>query len=238
MVKEGELDIQITSKEAIKNYIKSCDDGLLKIFSKMGISTFQSYQGAQIYEAIGLKMDFVDKYFEGIQSRIEGVGIKEVEKETLEIHKAAFKKISSVGNLLSVGGEYQWRRHGEIHLWNPETIFNMHMAIRTNSWDHWNKFCELVDNQDRRHVTIRSLLKFKKVKPIPIEEVESAQSIVKRFCVSAMSFGAISKEAHESLAIAMNRLGAMANSGEGGEDPIRFKPYANGDFKPLSCKRR
>ena len=237
MVLEGELDVQITSEEAILNYIKSCDDGLLKIFSKMGISTFQSYQGAQIFEAIGLKMEFVNKYFEGIQSRIEGIGIKEVERETLERHRSVSKKISSIGNLLLVGGEYQWRRHGEIHLWNPETIFNMHMAIRTQSFEHWNKFCELVDNQDKKHVTIRSLLNFKKVKSIPIEEVESAASIVKRFCVSAMSFGAISKEAHESLAIAMNRLGAMANSGEGGEDPIRFKPYPNGDLARTTCKQ-
>lgn len=237
MAKEGEIDVQMTSEKAVSNYIASLDDGLLKIFSKMGISTFQSYQGAQIFEPLGLRSEFVNKYFEGVPTRIEGIGIKEVEKEYLEFHKRAFEKKTPIAAILDIGGEYQWRRQGEIHLWNPETIFHMHQAIRTKSQEHWDKFSELINNQKNNPVTLRSILKFKSKKSIPIEQVEPASEIVKRFCVSAMSFGSISKEAHETLAIAMNRLGAMANSGEGGEDPIRFKPYPNGDWARTSVKQ-
>ena len=203
----------------------------------MGISTFQSYQAAQIFEPIGLKMDFVEKYFEGVISRIGGIGIHELEEETLIRHNQAYEKVKSFDNILEWGGEYQWKRHGELHLWNPETIFHMQQAIRTPSQAHWDKFSELVNNQKGKHVTLRSLMKFKKTKSISIDEVEPASEIAKRFCVSAMSFGSISKEAHETMAIAMNRIGAMSNSGEGGEDPIRFKPYDNGDWARSTVKQ-
>ncbi len=237
MIEEGEIDVTLTKEQGINNYIKAIDAGLLKIFSKMGISTFQSYQAAQIFEPIGLKMEFVEKYFEGVKSRIGGIGIEELEQETLMRHNQAYLPTNTFVNILDWGGEYQWKRHGEYHLWNPETIFHMQQAIRTPSVEHWDKFSELINNQKGKHVTLRSLLKFKKAKPVPIDEVEPASEIVKRFCVSAMSFGSISKEAHETMVIAMNKLGAMSNSGEGGEDPIRFKPYPNGDFARSTVKQ-
>ncbi len=220
-------ELELSKEEAKKNYAKAVEKGVLKVLSKMGISLLQSYRGAQIFEALGIKKQVVDKYFSGTVSRIEGAGLPELAKETLDRHRSAFDGNDAL-RPLEAGGIYQWRRQGEHHLWNPDTISLFQQAARENDPLKFAAFARLIDDQKGRNTTLRSLLKFKKTSPVPIEEVESADLIVKRFVTGAMSFGSISKEAHEALAAAMNQIGARSNSGEGGEDPERFRAQKNG----------
>ena len=240
MIREGVLE-DLPPRRAIHNYIKASCKGVLKVMSKMGISTVASYTGAQVFEAVGLKTSFVDEYFTGTPSRIEGVGIEEIASEVATRHHLAFTERQSelAYRELEVGGEYQWRREGEHHLFNPETVFKLQHATRSKRFDVFSDYSRLVDDQSKRLATIRGLMKFRTGArpPVPIEEVESVSEIVKRFSTGAMSYGSISKEAHETLAIAMNRLGAKSNTGEGGEDPERFIPDGNGDSRKSAIKQ-
>jgi len=234
----GSLQTDYSWEELRKNYIKAVCDGLLKVFSKMGISTLQSYQGAQIFEILGLNKDVVDKYFTGAVSRIEGVGLDELAREALAKHWYAFSKKELPVNRLPVGGIYQWKRKGEFHLFNPQTIHLLQYSTRMNDYNIFKKYSKLVNDQSEKACTLRSLFKFKHNRPsIPIEEVEPAESILKRFATGAMSFGSISWEAHTTLAIAMNRIGAKSNTGEGGEDEIRYTPLPNGDSMRSAIKQ-
>ena len=221
-----------------KNYIKAINDGLLKVFSKMGISTLQSYQGAQIFEIIGLNQNVVDQYFTGATSRIEGMGLDEIAREVLAKHQFAFSKKEQPFERLSPGGIYEWKRKGEFHLFNPQTIHLLQYATRMNDYTTFKKYSKLVNEQGEKACTLRSLFTFKRNRAsIPLEEVEPAESIFKRFATGAMSFGSISHEAHATLAIAMNRIGAKSNTGEGGEDEIRYEPLPNGDSMRSSIKQ-
>ncbi len=224
--------------KATRNYIKALNKGVLKVISKMGISTIQSYRGAQIFETIGLNREFVDKFFTWTASRIGGVGLDVIAEEAILRHQRAFPD-RPVGKLdLDWGGEYQWRRDGEYHLFNPETVFKLQHATQSGQYRIFKEYTEKVDNQNRNLCTLRGLFGFKAAEhPIPIEEVESVESIVKRFATGAMSYGSISQEAHETLAIAMNRMGARSNTGEGGEDPARYKPDPNGDLRRSAVKQ-
>ncbi|MBC2582664.1 glutamate synthase large subunit [Clostridium sp. DJ247] len=236
MIKDN--DIQgITPEKANENYIYAVNHGLLKLLSKMGISTLQSYHGAQIFEAIGLNSEFIDKYFVGTPSRIGGIGIDVVAQEVLTRHKNAFNKIRKPISQLDVGGNYSWRKEGEFHLFNPETIYKLQVASRTNNYGVYREYAKAINEQDKNLCTIRGLFEFKEGREIPIEEVEPVSEILKRFCTGAMSFGSISKEAHETMAIAMNRIGGRSNSGEGGEDPERFVVDANGDLRRSAIKQ-
>ncbi|MBC7903547.1 MAG: glutamate synthase large subunit [Gemmatimonadaceae bacterium] len=221
-----------------KNYIKAVSDGLLKVFSKMGISTLQSYQGAQIFEILGLNKEVVDKYFTGAVSRIEGVGLDELAKEALAKHWLAFSKKELPVDRLPEGGVYQWKRKGEFHLFNPTSIHLLQYATRMNDYNTFKKYSKYVNDQSEKAATLRSLFAFKHQRPsISIDEVEPAESIFKRFATGAMSFGSISWEAHTTLAIAMNRLGGKSNTGEGGEDEIRYQRLTNGDSMRSSIKQ-
>jgi glutamate synthase domain-containing protein 2/glutamate synthase domain-containing protein 1/glutamate synthase domain-containing protein 3 len=222
-----EKEIEIESKEAEKNYFKALEKGILKILSKMGISTLQSYRGAQIFEALGLNYEVINTCFTGTVSRIGGIGFDLICEDVLKTHNEAFLKTDIM--ILPTGGLYQWKKDGEYHLWNPDTISLLHQAVRNNDYKKYLEFAEIINNQQGHLTTLRGLLKFKKRNPIPISEVEPAENIIKRFVSAAMSFGSISREAHETIAIAMNRLGTRSNSGEGGEDPARFIPLPNGD---------
>jgi len=222
---------------AVKKYIKAAIKGVVKTMAKMGISTIQSYHGAQIFEAIGLNSDVVNKYFTWTPSRIQGVGLEVVAEEALARHTRAFPR-EAVNTELDAGGQYQWRDGGEHHLFNPQTIHKLQTACRLGSEKIYREYAELVNNQAKNLCTLRGLLDFKFAeKPLPIEEVESVEEIVKRFKTGAMSYGSISKEAHETLAIAMNRLGGKSNTGEGGEDPARYVLEANGDSKNSAIKQ-
>jgi glutamate synthase domain-containing protein 2/glutamate synthase domain-containing protein 1/glutamate synthase domain-containing protein 3 len=223
--------------KAEKNYIKAVVKGIVKVLSKMGISTIQSYQGAQIFEAVGIHESVIDKYFTGTASRVGGIGLDIIAREAMMRHDEAF--INTIGNkTLETGGDYQWRRNGEVHLYNPETIHRLQQACRTGNYELYKEYAKLINIQTQTHFTLRGLLSFKKTgQPIPIEEVEPAESICKRFKTGAMSYGSISREAHEALAIAMNRLGGKSNTGEGGEDPARFIPDANGDSRCSAIKQ-
>ncbi|WP_223068119.1 glutamate synthase large subunit [Paenibacillus caui] len=228
----------LSLEKAIKNFIKAATKGVVKTLSKMGISTIQSYRGAQIFEAVGLKNEFVDRYFTWTPSRIGGIGLEEVAMETLAMHFRAFTDQNGRDNVLDSGGEYQWRSGGEEHLFNPQTVHLLQHAVRTGDYDNYKKFAKLVQGESERHLTLRSLLKLKPVGPkVPLDEVEPASSIMRRFKTGAMSFGSISKEAHETIAIAMNRIGGKSNSGEGGEDPARYIPEANGDSRRSAIKQ-
>lgn len=225
-------------KTAIKNYIKGSIKGVVKTMSKMGISTVQSYRGAQIFEAIGLHHSLIEKYFTGTPSRIEGADLLAIAQEQLARHAQAFPDREVDGGTLDAGGEYQWRKEGEEHLFNPQTIHNLQKAVRTNDYGVFKQYSHLVNDQDKKHYTLRGLLDFKKGSSIPLDEVESVEEIVKRFKTGAMSYGSISKEAHEALAIAMNRLGGKSNTGEGGEDPERYTwTNENGDSKNSAIKQ-
>jgi glutamate synthase (NADPH/NADH) large chain len=238
MKESGKLNTQLTDEELKKNYIKAINDGLLKVFSKMGISTLQSYQGAQIFEILGLNSDVVDKYFTGATSRIQGMGLDEIARETLAKHYFAFNKKDIPVDRLPVGGVYQWKRKGEFHLFNPQTIHLLQYSTRMNDYATFKKYSKLVNDQGEKACTLRSLLQFKKTRgSIPIEEVEPAENIYKRFATGAMSFGSISWEAHTTLAIAMNRLGGKSNTGEGGEDERRYEPLPNGDSMRSAIKQ-
>jgi glutamate synthase (NADPH/NADH) large chain len=221
-----------------KNYIKAVNEGLYKVFSKMGISTLQSYQGAQIFEIIGLNSDVVHRHFTGATSRIEGMGLDEIAKEILAKHHLAFAKKSSPVDRLMVGGIYQWKRRGEVHLFNPQTIHLLQHATQQKDYASFKKYSKLVNDQAEKACTLRSLLDFIPTRPsISIDEVEPAQNIYKRFATGAMSFGSISWEAHTTLAIAMNRLGGKSNTGEGGEDEIRYQRLPNGDSMRSAIKQ-
>ena len=221
--------LKITPTKAIENYIKAVCKGILKVMSKMGISTLRSYRGAQVFEAIGLEESMVGQYFSGTNSRIGGINMDGIAVEAYSRYSAAENPHPNRLNLLESGGRYHYRKNAENHLWTPETVSNFHRAVRTNSKKYYKQYAGYINKQEEHLCTLRGLFKFKKGKSIPVEEVEAVSEIVKRFVTGAMSFGSISKEAHETIAIAMNRLGGMSNSGEGGEDPIRFKKLPNGD---------
>ena len=227
-----------TVDELIKNYITAINDGLLKVFSKMGISTLQSYQGAQIFEIIGLNKNVVDNYFSKCTSRIEGIGLDEIAKEAIIKHNYAFKALDNQFKELNLGGVYQWKRMGEFHLFNPQTIHLLQYSTKMNDYSLFKKFSNLINEQNEKACTLRSLLDFNKNRQsISIDEVEPAENMYKRFATGAMSFGSISWEAHTTLAIAMNRLGAKSNTGEGGEDEIRYELLANGDSMRSAIKQ-
>jgi glutamate synthase (NADPH/NADH) large chain len=232
--------IDQTPDKAVRNYIKAIDKGLLKVMSKMGISTLQSYRGAQIFEAVGLDQELIDEHFTDTPSRIGGVGITELGREVRERHDRAFgRQAVAITDLLPVGGEYQWRRRGERHKWNPATIAKLQAAARQNDPELFAEYSRLVDEEDQGLCTLRGMLDFdtEGVEPVPLDEVEPASEICKRFVTGAMSFGSISAEAHETLAIAMNRIGGRSNSGEGGEEPHRFVPDENGDLRRSAIKQ-
>jgi glutamate synthase (NADPH/NADH) large chain len=234
----GKIDTDLDPELLKKNYIKAVNDGLLKVFSKMGISTLQSYQGAQIFEIIGLNKEVVDKCFTGAVSRIEGMGLDEIAREALVKHSLAFSKKSIPVDRLPVGGIYQWKRKGEFHLFNPQTIHLLQHSTRIGDYSIFKKYSKLVNDQSEKACTLRSLFEFNPNRPsISIDEVEPAENLYKRFATGAMSFGSISWEAHTTLAIAMNRLGGKSNTGEGGEDEIRYQPMANGDSMRSSIKQ-
>ncbi|MBM3528408.1 MAG: glutamate synthase large subunit [Alphaproteobacteria bacterium] len=238
----GELPGKIDKKEAVKRYIKAIGKGLLKVMSKMGISTYQSYCGAQIFDAVGLKAGFVDKYFTGTATRIEGVGLDEIAEETVRRHRDAFGDSPIFRAMLDVGGEYAVRVRGEDHAWNATTVATLQHAVRGNSQEKYRAFAKILNEQPEGLVTIRALFRVKGAeeddrKPVPLDEVEPAKNIVRRFATGAMSFGSISREAHTTLAIAMNRIGGKSNTGEGGEEADRFKPLPNGDSMRSAIKQ-
>jgi glutamate synthase (NADPH/NADH) large chain/glutamate synthase (ferredoxin) len=236
MERDNYLPEGLDAQTAEGKFIKAINKGLLKIFSKMGISTVQSYCGAQIFEAIGLNHEIIDRYFTGTPSRVEGVGIREIGEETLRRHRVAYEPAAI--RQLDFGGEIHYRIQGEHHNWNPDTIYKLQHASKSNDPKTYAEFAQLVNDESTRRSNLRGLLDFKfEQSPLPIEEVEPAREIVKRFNTGAMSFGSISKEAHETLAVAMNRLGGKSNTGEGGEDPERFKPLPNGDSKNSYIKQ-
>jgi glutamate synthase (NADPH/NADH) large chain len=236
------LEEKITAYEATKRYIKAIDKGILKVMSKMGISTYQSYCGAQIFDAVGLSSDFVKKYFTGTATQIEGVGLIEIANEAFQRHEDAFGENPVFRAALDVGGEYAQRIRGEAHVWNAETVSNLQHAVRGNSRDKYLAYAKLINEQSERLKTMRGLFRIRSAeemgrKPVPLEEVESAAAIVRRFSTGAMSFGSISREAHTTLAIAMNRIGGKSNTGEGGEESDRFKPLPNGDSMRSAIKQ-
>ncbi|MCG3206122.1 MAG: Ferredoxin-dependent glutamate synthase 1 [Elusimicrobia bacterium] len=238
MIKQGLLPKELTFEQAFKNYIKATKKGLLKIIAKMGISTIQSYRGAQIFEAVGLNPSVIDKYFTWTASRVAGVDIETIAEECLMRHRQGFPDVEGGVEDFDVGGFYQWRKDGEYHMVNPNTIHKLQYATRTNNRGAFKEFSRLIDERNHNLATLRGLMKIKfSEKSIPIDEVEPVSSIAKRFCTGAMSFGSISREAHEALAIAMNRLGGRSNTGEGGEDAGRFKPDAKGDLKRSKIKQ-
>jgi glutamate synthase (NADPH) large chain len=244
MNRKGMIDGEFTDEQLYKNYTKAVDKELLKIFSKMGISTLQSYRGAQIFECIGLNRSVVDRFFTGTVSRIEGLGLEEIAKECLIRHTIAYPKVSVQSvKRLEVGGVYQWKQRGEKHLFNPETIHLLQQSARVAEKDQdkgyeiFKKYSKIMNDQTEQAMTLRGLLSFKNANPISIDEVEPVENILKRFATGAMSFGSISWEAHTTLAIAMNRIGGRSNSGEGGEDEIRYAIRENGDNLSSSIKQ-
>ncbi len=218
------------AEKAITNYIKAVGKGLSKIMSKMGVSTYMSYCGAQLFEAIGLEKSFVDKYFRGTASQVGGIGVFEVAEEKLRMHAQAFGDDPVLARMLDAGGEYAWRVRGEEHMWTPDAIAKLQHSTRANRWDTYKEYAQIINDQSQRHMTLRGLFEFKvdPAKAIPIDEVETAAEIVKRFATGAMSLGSISTEAHTTLAIAMNRIGGKSNTGEGGEDPARYRNELKG----------
>jgi glutamate synthase (NADPH/NADH) large chain len=239
---KDKLPQKLDEKEIIKRYIKSVDKGILKVMSKMGISTYQSYCGAQIFDAVGLKSDFVAEYFTGTATRIEGVGLLEIAEETVRRHRDAFSDAPIYRHALDVGGEYQFRLRGEDHVWTAPTVAALQHAVRGNVPEQYRIYAQASNEQSERLLTIRGLFRLKSAhedrrQPVPIDEVEPAARIVRRFSTGAMSFGSISREAHTTLAIAMNRIGGKSNTGEGGEEADRFKPLANGDSMRSAIKQ-
>ncbi len=237
MIQQGQLT-KATPDKAIGHFVKAVDKGVMKVMSKMGISTAQSYCGAQIFEAVGLNGDVIDRYFTWTASRVGGVGLDVIAAEAKSRHDRAFPDRLVNGHTLEVGGQYQYRREGEYHLFNPETVHKLQYACRTGSYAVFKQYSDLVNDQARKLCTLRGLFELKFAEtPIPLEEVESVESIVRRFKSGAMSYGSISKEAHETLAIAMNRLGGKSNTGEGGEGPERYVLEPNGDSKNSAIKQ-
>src|SRR5687767_1543016 len=237
MIRSGMLP-GLAHEKAVKSYIKALNKGVLKVMSKMGISTLQSYRGAQIFEAVGLEKAFVEKYFTHTASRIGGVGIDAIAEEVRARHTLAFPERPVADRDLDEGGEYQWRRDGEFHLFNPDTVFKLQHATRTGQYQVYKEYTQAVNEQTRKRATLRGLFELKLARtPVPLDEVEPAEGILKRFATGAMSYGSISQEAHETLAIAMNRLGGKSNTGEGGEDPARYVPDPNGDSRRSAIKQ-
>lgn len=238
----GEKELGLEERAALKNYRKAVNKGILKILSKMGISTLQSYRGAQIFESLGLHQEVIDRCFTGTASRISGAAFSVIEQETLLRHRSAYPERDVFhAPYLSAGGVYQWKRDGEFHLWNPESIAALQDAARNNDYRRYKEFAQLINDQSKNPATLRGLLTFKagsgKKKAVPLDTVEPAHSIMKRFSTGAMSFGSISRGAHETLAIAMNRIHGRSNTGEGGEDPARFMPLSNGDSTRSAIKQ-
>jgi glutamate synthase (ferredoxin) len=237
MIRQGLLP-GLDHKTAVKNYIKALNKGVLKVISKMGISTIHSYRGAQIFEAIGLGRALIDRYFTWTASRIGGVSLEVVAEETLARHRRAYPERPVGARELAWGGEYQWRRDGEYHLFNPETVFKLQHATRSGQYRIFKEYTALVDDQNRNHATLRGLFQLRDAPaPVPIEEVEPVETILKRFATGAMSYGSISLEAHQTLAVAMNRIGGKSNTGEGGEDPARYRREPNGDWRRSAIKQ-
>jgi glutamate synthase (NADPH) large chain len=237
MIHDGQI-ADVSEEEAVEHFIKAVGKSLIKVASKMGISTVQSYRGAQIFEAIGLSKAIVDQYFTWTASRVGGVGLEVIARESANRHKLAYQADPNLDGELDAGGQYQWRRRGEFHMYNPNTIAKLQHSVRSGNYRLFKDYTRLVDDQSRNLATLRSLMKFKAVRsPVSIEEVEPASEIVKRFKTGAMSFGSIGKEAHENLAIAMNRIGGKSNTGEGGEDPARFLRDSNGDWRRSAIKQ-
>ena len=237
LICDGEIT-DIDPPQGVRHHILALTKGVLKVMSKMGISTLQSYRGAQIFEAIGLEKAFVDRYFTWTASRIGGIGIEAVAAEVQERHARAFATRGDDDGELDSGGEYQWRRDGEYHLFNPETVYKLQHASRSGQYDVYREYAALVNDQSQKRATLRGLFELKPADtPVPLDEVESVEAILTRFSTGAMSYGSISAEAHETLAIAMNRLGAKSNTGEGGEDPNRFTPDENGDLRRSAIKQ-
>ncbi|QLG45948.1 glutamate synthase large subunit [Costertonia aggregata] len=234
-----ELDItEFTFDQAVQNYNKAIGKGILKVMNKIGISTLNSYRGSQLFECIGINTKVVSKYFPNTPTRIQGIGLYQIEKEIAKRHAKAFAKKEVAANLdLEMGGEYRWRRDGEKHMFNPLTVAKLQKAVRNNEPESYNEFSKMVNEQSKNLMTIRGLFEFSNYDPIPLEEVEPWTEIVKRFKTGAMSYGSISKEAHENLAIAMNRIGGKSNSGEGGEDSERFYKNATGDWRNSAIKQ-
>ncbi|MBC3804922.1 glutamate synthase large subunit [Acetobacterium fimetarium] len=225
------------SKKAIKTYIKTVTKGVVKVLSKMGISTILSYHGAQIFEAVGINSDVINRFFTRTPSRIEGIGLPEIAQESQMRHDEAYSNPFTDNKTLDSGGVFQWRADGEYHTYNPETVYKLQTACRNNDYKLYQEYTRLIDEQSQKTCTLRGLMTFKNAQPIPIDEVESVESICTRFKTGAMSYGSLSKEAHESLAIAMNRIGGKSNTGEGGEDPERNIPLANGDSRCSAIKQ-
>jgi glutamate synthase domain-containing protein 2/glutamate synthase domain-containing protein 1/glutamate synthase domain-containing protein 3 len=238
LVREAQLPPEITWEKAVYYFTKAVNKGLLKVFSKMGISTLQSYRGAQIFEAIGLNQEVIERYFTGTASRIEGIGLDVIAQETAMRHAHAFQPVTDADLELDVGGQYQYRVRGEFHLFNPLTVAKLQHAVRQQSYATFQEYSRIMNDYSRQLCQLRGLLDFKKAEtPVPIEEVEPASEIVKHFATGAMSYGSISKEAHETLAIAMNRIGGKSNTGEGGEDEDRYIPDPNGDLRSSAIKQ-
>ncbi|MCY4745616.1 glutamate synthase-related protein [Pelomonas sp. UHG3] len=225
-----ELPAKLSAEQARYNYIKAVGKGLSKIMSKMGISTYMSYCGAQIFEAIGLKADFVEKYFRGTATQVGGIGVFEVAEEAIRMHEGAFGDDPLLETMLETGGEYAWRSRGEEHMWTPDAIAKLQHSARSGKFETYKEYAQIVNDQSKRHMTLRGLFEFKfdPSKAVPLEEVEPAAEIVKRFATGAMSLGSISTEAHATLAVAMNRIGGKSNTGEGGEDPARYRNELKG----------
>jgi glutamate synthase (NADPH/NADH) large chain len=237
-----DLAKEVDDEELVHRYIKSLDKGLLKVMAKMGISTYQSYCGAQIFDAVGLASDFVSRYFAGTATTIEGVGLAGIAEETLRRHRDAFGNVPVLDGALDVGGDYAFRFRGESHVWRPDTVAALQHAVRGNARDKFREFSRLVNETEDRYLTIRSLFRIRTAEedgraPVPLDEVEPAKEIVKRFSTGAMSYGSISREAHTTLAIAMNRIGGKSNTGEGGEESDRYKPLPNGDSMRSAIKQ-
>jgi glutamate synthase (NADPH/NADH) large chain/glutamate synthase (ferredoxin) len=237
LAERGLLENENTPEQAADAYITAVKKGLLKTFSRMGISTIRSYFGAQIFEAVGLSGELVDEYFCGTASRVGGIGLAEIAAEAAAQHRRGFPAEGRPEKLLDVGGHYHVRVGGEHHLWSPEAIHKLQHATRADDYHVFKEYSSLIDDRSRSRVTLRSLFRFRDADPIPLQEVEPAESIVRRFCTAAMSYGSISKEAHETIAIAMNRLGARSNCGEGGEDPARYRPLPDGDSSCSAIKQ-
>lgn len=236
MVRDGRIQ-GVDEETAVKHYLKAANKGVLKVMTKMGISTVQSYRGAQIFEAIGLNRQVIDRYFTWTASRIEGIGLDVIAQECALRHQQAYEVPPNLDGELDPGGQYQWRRRGEYHMYNPDTVAKLQHACRSGNYQLFKEYSRSVNEESRKLCTIRGLLRFKPGKPIPLSEVEPATEIVKRFKTGAMSLGSISREAHETLAIAMNRIGGKSNTGEGGEDPVRYTPDPNGDSRRSAIKQ-
>ncbi len=237
MALKKELSVEIGSARAMENYVKALCEGLRKVMSKMGISTLRSYRSAQVFEAVGLNPALLDRYFEGTVSRVGGIGLDEIAAEASARYRSAYQAPQDDAPILTAGGQYRFRTDGERHLWSPEAIASLQQATRSGSYERYKDYARRINDQAEKQFTLRGMFKFTPGTPVPLDQVEPVADIVKRFVTGAMSFGSISREAHETMAIAMNRLGAMSNSGEGGEDPARYKPLANGDSRCSAVKQ-